>query len=277
RDSALLDSMCFHVGGGIDEATKDEILASGAVHLLQSSGLQAILIAQSLFWIFSWLPVPRWGQIAAVAAILALYAIATGSSPSILRAVAMSLLAQSAYLVRREPDWPSALALSSILYLLWRPGGVYEAGFQLTFLAVLAISAFSAPIKWKPGFEAWAYRISLGSLRSAVVAYAAIAPLIAYYFGAVSLLTVPVGLLIALAAVPAVILSMMACALSWPLPAFAGFLVKAVTPLLAFAGSVLNAFGGPGVMVRTPAFSGYWLALYYGLLLTLWRPRARQP
>ncbi|HVT11887.1 MAG TPA: ComEC/Rec2 family competence protein [Fimbriimonadaceae bacterium] len=275
RDSALLDSMCFHVNGGIDDGTKDEILASGAVHLLQSSGLQAILIAQSLFWLFSWLPAPRWAQILVVAAILGLYVVATGSSPSILRAVTMSLLAQCAYLVRREPDWPSALALSSILYLFWFPGGVYEVGFQLTFLAVLTMSAFSTPVKWRPGFEAWAYRIAIRSLRSSVVAYAAIAPLIAFYFGSVSLVTVPIGLLIAAAAVPAVVLSMAACAL--PISSLAGLGLKATAPLVWFIDSVLGAFGGPGLTVRTPAFSGYWLVLYYGLLLALWRPRARQP
>lgn len=276
-DAAALDSMCFRVTGAVDEARKDEILNSGAIHLLQSSGLQAILIGQALFWLFGWLPVPRWAQIALVGAILALYVVATGSPPSIMRAVVMWLVAQSAYLFRREPDWPSALALSSMLYLIWFPSGIYEAGFQLTFLAVLMLSAFSIPSKWKPGIEAWAYRTSIQTIRSTVIAYAAIAPLIAFYFGVVSLVTVPVSLVIVVAAVPAVMIAMAAGALSWIVPSVAGSLIQVTAPLLGFVSAVLSAYGGADSVAQTPSFSAYWLVPYYGLMLALWRPHVRQP
>lgn len=276
-DAAALDSMCFRVTGSMDDTTKEQVLNSGAIHLLQSSGLQAILIGQALLWLCGWLPIPRWAQIALVGGVLALYVIATGSSPSIMRAVVMWLVAQSAYLFRREPDWPSALALSSILYLMWFPGGVYEAGFQLTFLAVFMLSAFSVPSKWKPGVEAWAYRTSIQTIRSTVVAYTAIAPLIAYYFGTVSLVTVPVSLLIVVAAVPAVMLAMTASALSWLVPAVAGLLLKATAPLLGFVFAILNAYGGADAVAQSPSFSAYWLVPYYGLMLALWRPHVRQP
>ncbi|MFI5384537.1 MAG: ComEC/Rec2 family competence protein [Fimbriimonadales bacterium] len=274
--AAAEDSMCFRVNGLMDEQSRTEIVNSGTMHLMVSSGLQAILIGHSLLWLLMWLPIPRWVQLVLVGFVLTLYAIATGSSPTIIRVAIMSMIAYSAYLFRREPDWPSALAASSILYLVWNPNGVYEIGFQLSSIAVLFISMFSETVKWKPGLEAWLYRTARRSVRTAMIAYVVITPLLAHFFGTVSLVMVPAGLLLIVLSVPIVMLAMTALPVSLLLPSAGGIVIKSTIPLMDLVFRVLGAFGGDQVSVIAPPFSPYWLVPFYALLLLLWRPFIRR-
>jgi len=275
--ASLEDSMCFRVDGFVDPNTQTEISESGTLHLLLTSGLQTILIGYTLMWILMRLPIPRWAQLALVAAILALYAIATGSSPTIIRVAVMTIIAQSAYLVRREPDWPSALAASSVLYLLWDPNGVYKMGFQFSFVAVFFIAIFAQHVKWKPGLEAWFYRMARRSVWTAIVAYVVTTPLLAYYFGFFSLVPAPTSLLLIVLVVPVVILSMAALPVSLLVPSAGETILKATVPLADQIYRILHVFGGPGIVAQTPPFSPYWLLPFYGALLVLWRPFVRQP
>lgn len=273
--AAITDSMCFHVDGFLSEQSRENVRNSGSTHLIAASGLQAVLLGQVLLWLFSFLPVPRWAQLCVLALVLGLYVIATGSSPSITRAVLMSLIANSAFLVRREPDWLTGLAVSSIFYLVLDPDGVYRPGFQITFIAVLFISLFQGYVKWRPGAEAAIARFAIRSLRTSLLAYVVITPLLAQVFGAISLVMAPVGLLLLVTAVPVVIVSMAAFPVALIWPALGGSIIKSIEPLTGFLYSGLDAFGGPAAAVQTPPFSPYWLALYYLLLVLLWRPRLR--
>ncbi len=277
KDAEVIDSMWFHTSGLLDTQSRDEMLQSGSRHVLVSSGLQALLLAQGLLWILSSLPMPRSAQLLVVGCLLALYAIANGGSPAIFRMVVMFLIANSAYLVRREPDWLSALSASSILYLLADANKVYDPGFQLSSIAVLFIPMFAVPVKWKPGLEAGIYRAALRSIRGAIVAFVVLTPLLACFFGTVSLAMVPAGLLAIVAGVPVLMISMVAFPLSLFAPWAGGVLVKAALPLTGFVYSVLTAFGGSEVVANVPPFSPYWLVPFYLVLVMLWRPRVRQP
>lgn len=221
------------------------------------------------------LPIPRGAQLGIAAAILALYAIATGLHAAVVRAALMFVIANSAYLVRREADWLSGLAASSILYLLWNPSGVYEMGFQFSVIAVLFIALFSERIKWKPGAESSLYRNLRRSLRASILSFVVVTPLVAYYFGVVSLISIPVNLIVVMAASPIVILALFSLPLSLFWPAAGALLLQAAAPLTTYIDSVIQVFGGERAAINFPPFSGYWLVPYYLLLLMLWRPRVR--
>jgi ComEC/Rec2-related protein len=276
QDAAIATSaLCFNADGMIDSSTRDALQRTGTTHIIAASGLQVLVIAQGLFWLLMLLPLPRWAQLVAVGVILTLYAIATGLHAAVIRAEVMFLIANAAYLVRREPDWLSALAASSILYLLWNPAGVYEMGFQFSAIAVCFISLFADYVKWKPGVEASLYRNARRSLRAAVISFAVVTPLVAHYFGVVSLISIPVNLVVVMAAAPVVILSMAALPLSLLWPAGGAAMLKMASPLTTYIDSVIGVFGGERAAFTFPPFSGYWLVPFYTLLLLLWRPHVR--
>ncbi len=63
------------------------------------------------------------------------FALVVGGQPSVLRATVMGLLLLAALLLDRESQLPNALALAVLALLLWRPGDLWEPGFQLSFAA----------------------------------------------------------------------------------------------------------------------------------------------
>lgn len=268
-------ALSFNADGMLDTSTREALQRTGTTHIIAASGLQVIIIAQGLFWVLMLLPIPRGAQLGIAAAILALYAIATGLHAAVVRAALMFVIANSAYLVRREADWLSGLAASSILYLLWNPSGVYEMGFQFSVIAVLFIALFSERIKWKPGAESSLYRNLRRSLRASILSFVVVTPLVAYYFGVVSLISIPVNLIVVMAASPIVILALFSLPLSLFWPAAGALLLQAAAPLTTYIDSVIQVFGGERAAINFPPFSGYWLVPYYLLLLMLWRPRVR--
>ncbi len=79
------------------------------------------------------------GPPGAAAVVLVGFALVVGGQPSVLRATVMGLLLLAALLLDRESQLPNALALAVLALLLWRPGDLWEPGFQLSFAATAGI------------------------------------------------------------------------------------------------------------------------------------------
>jgi competence protein ComEC len=87
----------------------------------------------------------------------------------VLRATVMGLLLLAALLLDRESQLPNALALAVLVLLLWRPGDLWEPGFQLSFAATAGI-VYLGPnlMAWliahgAPAWLAAAVAVSLGA------------------------------------------------------------------------------------------------------------------
>ncbi|HVL38690.1 MAG TPA: ComEC/Rec2 family competence protein, partial [Fimbriimonadaceae bacterium] len=212
---------------------------------------------------------------------LMVYAAAAGMRPPVLRAVAMALLLLSAFLCRREPDGLSALALAALAYLLWRPYAVFEASFQLSFVIVGGLILWWRPVESHPNsslLDAVGRKFQLLG-RTSVHAFVWSAPLVAYHFGTLSLVAILANLLV-VPVVPAIILPALLCfMLSFGSISLAqwgmSFVVEPVCYWLLGITRLLASI--PLASVEVPAFSGWWLALYYGLLLATWQKYVRKP
>ena len=84
------------------------------------------------------------GHIGALAAIGA-YVLAVGPQPSVIRAAVSGCAVSIAWLVARERDQWHVLALAAVVLLGWSPYMLFDAGFQLSFAAVVAIFLFASP------------------------------------------------------------------------------------------------------------------------------------
>lgn len=72
--------------------------------------------------------------------ILIVYAQLTGMGISTRRALVMFLLFLAAGLLKRTPDLPTSLAVAALLLLVPKPQRILDAGFQLSFSAVIGIA-----------------------------------------------------------------------------------------------------------------------------------------
>jgi hypothetical protein len=101
----------------------------------------------------------------------------------------------------------------------------------------------------------------------------------AYYFGALSVVSLPASLLVSAAAGAAIVGAFAAYVVSFMIPSLGvGLLNVIAAPMAGWVLWVSDHLGGHSwSSVAVPAFSAYWLVLIYGLMLLTWRVRIVQP
>ncbi len=275
--AAETEAVCFNISSALDPASRQALTRSGTIHIVSASGLHVGLIALVLFGVLSLFPIPRAAQLALLASVLVLYAVASGLHPPVVRASIMAIVLAGAYLVRREPDMLSALALAAIVQLLWTPRALFEPGFQISFVVVTAFAlfAFRSSRKKRSAREQIRERAK-NVLKGTALATLASAPLAAYSFGAVSFTSIFANLGIAIVLPFLVVTAMAAHLISFIIaPLGVGLMVGFVGPLAGWLDFTASRMGSEWAAISVPAFSGYWLLLTYGLLFFIWRPRLR--
>jgi len=274
--AALVDALCFNVDGGLDDETRQALRNTGTIHIISASGMHVFVLALVLNAALGLLPVPRPVRLLILGGLLLIYAAAAGLQPAILRSVFMAMAGLTAYLLQRESDLLSALAVAGGLYLIANPIGIYDMGFQLSYLTVAAFGLFGSndePVV-RTARETLHNRIS-EAVRTSGIAFLATAPVILYYFGLVALTSIPANLIIA----PAVLLEVVAAFavfaadLAWAdLGAF--LTANLVGPLADFIQWVLSGFAAfPQSTLSSGTFSAYWLVLAFALII--WRVEDR--
>jgi competence protein ComEC len=257
--AAYVDALCFSIPSVIPEDEYDDLIQTGTVHIISASGLHVVVFASVIGAVLSVLPIPRPVQLSALFAILGLYAIAAGLSAPIVRSVAMGALGRVAYLVRREPDFLSALAAAAVAILLWQPEQIYDIGFQLSFVTIASLGM---------GYFSAENHVG-GAIVASLVATVASAPLVAFHFGTVPLLSVPANLLIEVPVSVMVGISMVAFPIGGSF--LMAWLVAPCIDWIRTAVHTVSLVSTTSVMV--PAFSPYWLLVVYVLAILMWRPR----
>ena len=149
---ALLLGERQHLDRDLYDAYKD----AGAVHILAVSGLHIGILLMLLRFVFRPLRrFPRGNLLHWVAVLISLwgYALFTGLSPSVVRAVTLFSFISYAWVINRPANMYNTLALSFFFVLLAiRPTYLFQAGFQMSYAAVLAIVWLYPIISgwWKP-------------------------------------------------------------------------------------------------------------------------------
>lgn len=208
----------------IDQTLRQHYTLCGAAHLLAVSGLHVGF----LFFMVNMLlgvvalasrgPIIRW---LATSVAIWLYAAMTGFSPSVVRAAVMFTLLQSALTWGRGGDRLNSLALAACLMLLWQGSWLFDAGFMLSFIAVVAIIEWGTKLTqvslrsndaiaearasverlnrmrsrwgWLQHLMVWCGRKAWSGVAITVVATIATMPLVSNMFGVVTLWNIVVG------------------------------------------------------------------------------------
>lgn len=191
---------------GLSYKTKNEMSLAGISHVVAVSGLHvSLLTGAALLLCF------RRRRLAAFAGITAMlfFAAMLGFPASVVRAVVMHVVLLLAPLFRRENDAPTSLGLALFLLLAVNPWAIANVGLQLSFAATAGILLFAEPLlRWmerrflpKPfqkkhprltGLARGVFSIQAMSLGATVFTL----PLVAVYFGTVSLIAPVTNLLL---------------------------------------------------------------------------------
>ena len=140
KNGATASAMVLGRKKGMDSEVKALYQGAGISHLLAISGLHLSLIGAGLFGLLKKVRLPVALSAGISTWILIVYAQLTGMGISTRRALVMFLLFLAAGLLKRTPDLPTSLAVAALLLLVPRPQRILDAGFQLSFSAVIGIA-----------------------------------------------------------------------------------------------------------------------------------------
>ncbi|MBO5271565.1 MAG: ComEC/Rec2 family competence protein [Muribaculaceae bacterium] len=118
---------------------------SGLAHILALSGLHVGIISLVIAITLFPLDTLRLRKLRYCISIIALwiYAIMTGLSPSVTRAVIMATIFLLSNILHRNHSPINSLCAAAILILIFSPLSIHDIGFQLSFVAVLSILLFA--------------------------------------------------------------------------------------------------------------------------------------
>ena len=283
REAALARGFVLGEDEGIDAATVEDFRRAGLSHLLAVSGQNVALLGLLAMPLLALLGLPLRARLLWAIGLIAVYVPLAGAGPSIQRAAVMGALSLFATLAGRRSSRLHALAVAAIVTLAIDPGIAHDVGWELSFAAVLGIVLLARPLA-----VALATRLGLrGPLGGALADGAAMttaatlatAPLIAFHFGELSLVTLLANLLALPAVAPAMWLGMLAAAAS-QVPGLPVEAVNALNaPLLAYVAEVAARCARPGWASVELRLGAGGLALAYaaiagGALLARSRPLA---
>lgn len=284
RERALVKALVLGLRDELDHEQKDAFVKSGTIHVLAVSGTHVGFIYAMLLFLFGWWGGSGWARtVRGVVILLALwgYAGLTGACPSVLRATIMFSLFTLAGMGGRRSDPLNSLFAAAFLLLVWDPHMLVEIGFQLSFLAVLGIILFYAPILrlWVPN-KAWVGHLWSLTVMS-LAAQAITTPLSLYLFKAFPVWFLPANLIVVTAAGIAVY-GAVALLVLFRIPFLGPAIVFLLTWLLLVVDKVTAWFASlPGAYPAIRATFLDMLLIYAVVLLVAvrwlwrWRPATR--
>ncbi|MGM9933713.1 MAG: ComEC/Rec2 family competence protein [Clostridium sp.] len=140
RRTGLITSMAFGDSKNIYSEDKDDMKNYGIIHSICVSGLHVAIVYGFLKYFLG-------NKISLI--LCALYVLFTGCNYSSIRAFIMLSSVEGAKIFKRNNNSLSALSLSALLLLLYRPYSIMEISFHLSYLATLGIILLSRNLNYK--------------------------------------------------------------------------------------------------------------------------------
>lgn len=124
---------------------KEAFATTGTLHLFAISGLHIAGMAAALLWLAKRVRLPEVPAGVVILIVLWLYVQVTGASPSSVRAWIMAAFLWGGRASERDTPALQSLALACAVTLILAPEACADAGFQLSYAAVLGIIAAGGP------------------------------------------------------------------------------------------------------------------------------------
>ncbi|MCU7489928.1 MAG: DNA internalization-related competence protein ComEC/Rec2 [Ignavibacteria bacterium] len=181
----------------VDEEVQSDFINTGVVHILAVSGSNVLLIIMIFTLLFGRFNVVVRSVLTLTG--LFLFLIITGSSPSVVRAVTMGAVGSAAFLTNRSYNVFNLLAIAAVIILGLNPNQLFDSGFQLSFAAVISIAVIY------PHLKSLLDRLNIKSaiiykpllfISVTIAAEVGVLPFTLYYFGRVSVVSLPANLLV---------------------------------------------------------------------------------
>lgn len=194
RDEAgAANGMLLGDTSGLAYWERQQFQNAGLLHLFAVSGLHVSLMVELLGNVAH--TRHRALALSLVSLFLLFFCAVTDFSASVLRAAFMLLGFRITRLCERQPDPPNILCFAMTMTILCDPQSVLRAGFQLSFGAALGLILFADAMR-RPFRERFPRSLILDALTASAAAIIGMLPLMAYWFGAIAWVSIPLSVLL---------------------------------------------------------------------------------
>jgi len=149
KEAGLAEALLVGYKDDLDKTLVQSYSNTGVVHVIAISGMHLGLI----YWLLTLVLSPlkkrkytKWLSPVLVITGLWLFALLTGGGPSILRSAVMFTCIVIGQSIERKTFIYNSLAASAFVLLCINPFWLWDAGFQLSYTAVLSIVVFMKPV-----------------------------------------------------------------------------------------------------------------------------------
>jgi len=150
---ALVSAITLGQKNMLDQDQKQQFIKAGVMHIMAVSGLHAIILSlfvfRMLFFLKGKLKIFR---VLITILILWIFAFVTGLTSSVLRATLMYTFLQAGYLLKRPVNAGNSVLASAYIIIIIRPSVIFDAGFLLSYSAVIFIIMFYRDLYTKMRF-----------------------------------------------------------------------------------------------------------------------------
>ena len=280
--ASLAQGIILGLRGNITTDMNAEFTRSGTTHILAVSGMNLTILSGLLsivlaliigkrFYLYIWLTL----------AVVWLYTLLSGITPSVLRAAIMGSLFLAAELLGRQKNAGPALCLAAAIMIGFNPRVLFDVSFQLSALSMAGIvylhpllrdwsPNIAETIKRKAPFLASPIGFVGDSFSMTLAATLAVWPVSAIYFGTISL-TAPLATLLAVPVLPFIMSlgSLMSLAgLVWfPAAICAGWVLWVFLSYLLLVVGLFSKI--PFSVIPTGDISHAFIVAYYGAVILI--------
>lgn len=264
QDGALVKGFLVNDKSGLPFSVYSDFKRSGTLHLLAVSGLHIALLMGALELLLKKLLVNKKIRCLIVSLCAIFFLILANFAASAVRSVLMLFSVYINYLFSEDDDTITALFVSVFLITLFSPNSVYDLGMWMSFLATLGlVSVYPLYDKYIPRVKVKRKLLALflkalRAIGSAVtltlVANFFLLPIMYYFFGSISLSSIPANLVLS----PLSSIYLPLCAIA----ALIGFIpllntglvlaVRILGKVILFFGDFFSDFKGGVLSLRYP-------------------------
>jgi len=145
-DSIMLAAMVTGDRTYLTHSLRAGFERTGSFHMLVVSGFHLAIVAGCIFWLAKRVRLPRVPATLLTIATSFAYALFTGFATPVQRSLWMVTLYLLGRLLYRNRNALNTLGFAALCLLAVSPRSIFDAGFQMTLLSVVAIAGVAAPL-----------------------------------------------------------------------------------------------------------------------------------
>lgn len=184
KTGGLVQAMLLGDEVNLDEDLRQSYAETGIVHIIAISGGNVAIFFIVISFLLRWVRNKKhlWIKYLVALPLVWFYVMMAGAAPSAIRAAMMFSLLAAGIAFQKNNNSLNQLFATAFVLLCAQPMWLFSIGFQLSFIAVLSLILFYAPVYRLLSLKYKITRMLWSTVAASIAAEVLVAPVVIYYF-----------------------------------------------------------------------------------------------